>query len=186
MTTRELAMTTAGVVAVAASVAAGLTTWLLVTAPATVAMAIEGRDAEPFVQVALSALRRADPPRPISLRDPTMPQDLPRPSDPARVTIGLLIVALGVALLLDRAGVIDAFGRSNFWPFAIICVGLVKLANRPAHGPRQGGWWVFFGVWLLLNDMRVLRFQGVVAALPRGDRHQHHLESDRAASTACT
>ena len=88
-----------------------------------------------------------------------MPQDMPRSSDPARVAIGLLIVALGVALLLDRAGVIDAFGRSSFWPFAILCVGLVKLADRPEHGPRQGGWWVFFGVWLLLSDMRVLRFR---------------------------
>jgi hypothetical protein len=56
MTTRELAMTTAGMVAVAASVVAGLTTWLLVTAPATVAMAIEGRDAEPLLQEALRAL----------------------------------------------------------------------------------------------------------------------------------
>jgi hypothetical protein len=88
-----------------------------------------------------------------------MLQDLQRPSDPTRMTAGLIIVALGVALLLDRAGVIDAFGRSTFWPFAIICVGLVKLANRPEHGPRQGGWWVFFGVWLLLNDMRLLRFR---------------------------
>jgi hypothetical protein len=56
MTIRELAMTAAGLVAVVASVAAGLTTWLLVTAPATVAMAIEGRDSEPLLQVALSAL----------------------------------------------------------------------------------------------------------------------------------
>ena len=88
-----------------------------------------------------------------------MPHDLPRASDPARLTIGLLIVALGVALLLDRTGVIDAFGRSTFWPFVIIVVGLVKLANRPPHGPWQGGWWVFFGVWLLLNNMRVLRFR---------------------------
>ena len=88
-----------------------------------------------------------------------MPLALRRPSDPARVTIGLLIVTLGVALLLDRAGVIDAFGRSTFWPFVIIGVGLVKLANRPDHGPPQGGWWVFFGVLLLLNDMRVLRFR---------------------------
>ena len=59
MTTRDVAMTTAGVVAVAASVAAGLTTWLLVTAPATVAMAIEGRDAEPLLEVALKALYQA-------------------------------------------------------------------------------------------------------------------------------
>jgi hypothetical protein len=88
-----------------------------------------------------------------------MPDDLQRPTDPARMAVGLIIVALGVALLLDRAGVIDAFGRSNFWPFVIICVGLVKLANRPEHGPRQGGWWVFIGVWMLLNDMRLLRFR---------------------------
>ncbi|MEO8258649.1 MAG: hypothetical protein ABI868_14975 [Acidobacteriota bacterium] len=59
MTTRGLAMTTAGVVAVAASVAAGLTTWLLITAPTTVAMAIEGRDAEPLRQAALSLLHDA-------------------------------------------------------------------------------------------------------------------------------
>ena len=104
----------------------------------------------------------------------------------ARLTIGLLIVALGVALLLDRAGVIDAFGRSSFWPFVIICVGLVKLANRPAHGPRQGGWWVFFGVLLLLNDHARVAVPGLVAALPRGDRHQHRVEFDRAASTAYT
>jgi hypothetical protein len=56
MKTRDLAMTTAGVVAVAAWVAASVTAWLLVTAPATVAMAINGRDAQSFVQVGLRAL----------------------------------------------------------------------------------------------------------------------------------
>jgi hypothetical protein len=59
MTTRDLAMTTAGLVAVTASVAAGLTTWLLVTAPVTVAMAIQGRDAEPLLQEAVRALFQA-------------------------------------------------------------------------------------------------------------------------------
>ena len=56
MKTRELAMTTAGVVAVAAWVAASVTAWLLVTAPATVAMAINGRDAQSLVHVGLRAL----------------------------------------------------------------------------------------------------------------------------------
>jgi hypothetical protein len=88
-----------------------------------------------------------------------MSHDLPRPYDRASVTIGVLIMALGVALMLDRAGVIDAFGRSSFWPFVLICIGLVKLADRPANGPRQGGWWVFFGGLLLLNSMHVLRFR---------------------------
>jgi hypothetical protein len=52
MKARDFVMTTAGVVALAASAAAGLMMWLLVTAPATVAMAVQGSDAEPFVQVA--------------------------------------------------------------------------------------------------------------------------------------
>jgi uncharacterized protein involved in propanediol utilization len=52
MKARDFAMTTAGVVALAASAAAGLMTWLLMSAPVTLAMTIEGTDAEPFVQVA--------------------------------------------------------------------------------------------------------------------------------------
>ncbi len=56
MKTRDLAMTTAGVVAVAAWIAASVTAWLLVTAPATVAMAINGRDAQSLVHLGLRAL----------------------------------------------------------------------------------------------------------------------------------
>jgi len=56
MKTRDLAMRTAGVVAVAAWVAASMAAWLLVTAPATVAMAINGRDAQSLVQLGLRAL----------------------------------------------------------------------------------------------------------------------------------
>jgi hypothetical protein len=52
MKARDFVMTTAGVVALAASAAAGLMMWLLVTAPATVALAVQGTDAEPFVRVA--------------------------------------------------------------------------------------------------------------------------------------
>jgi hypothetical protein len=57
MKARDFAMTTAGVVALAASGAAGLMMWLLVSAPATLAMAIKGTEAEqPLVQVAARAL----------------------------------------------------------------------------------------------------------------------------------
>jgi hypothetical protein len=87
-----------------------------------------------------------------------MPQQDRRERGPA-AAIGLIIMALGVALLLDRAGVINAFGMSNFWPFALICVGLVKLTNLREDGRREGGWWVFTGVLLLLNEMHVWRFR---------------------------
>jgi len=56
MNTRNLAMTAAGVVAMAACSAASMTAWLLVTAPTTVAMAVQGRDVEPLAQLALQVL----------------------------------------------------------------------------------------------------------------------------------
>lgn len=56
MKARDLAMTTAGVVAVAAWAAASVTAWLLVTAPTTVAMAVQTRETEPLAQLALQAL----------------------------------------------------------------------------------------------------------------------------------
>lgn len=56
MNTRNLAMTAAGVVAVTACSMASVTAWLLVTSPATVALAVQGGDAQPLAQLALQAL----------------------------------------------------------------------------------------------------------------------------------
>lgn len=71
--------------------------------------------------------------------------------------VGLTIVLLGVTLLLDRAGVIDGFDYASVWPLVVITIGLVKLSHTRDDGRREGGWWVFFGVWMLLNEMHVLR-----------------------------
>ena len=71
---------------------------------------------------------------------------------------GTLIMALGVGLLLDRAGIVHLFGYTSFWPFLIIAFGLVKLSRRRDNGQREGAGWVLFGVLLLLNEMDVLRF----------------------------
>jgi predicted membrane protein len=51
---------------------------------------------------------------------------------PDRILFGLILVALGVAFLLDRAGSLDA-GQviSDWWPIAIIGLGMVTLAERP-------------------------------------------------------
>ena len=59
MNTRNLAMTAAGVVAVTACSMASVTAWLLVTAPATVALAVQGGDAQPLAQLAMHALYAA-------------------------------------------------------------------------------------------------------------------------------
>ena len=75
------------------------------------------------------------------------------------LVIGMIIMALGVALLLDRTGIIDGFGWRAFWPTVLIGLGLTKLAFPREDGRRDGGWMLFIGVLLLLNQMRVLRFQ---------------------------
>lgn len=59
MNTRNLAMTAAGVVAVTACSMASVTAWLLVTSPATVALAVRAGDPQPLAQLALRALYAA-------------------------------------------------------------------------------------------------------------------------------
>ena len=71
---------------------------------------------------------------------------------------GTLIMALGIALLLDRTGVVRLFHYTSFWPFLMIAFGLVKLSHRRDSGTREGGGWVVFGVLILLNETDVLRF----------------------------
>jgi hypothetical protein len=56
MSTRRLATTAGWVVALTACSIAGMTAWLLVTAPTTTALAVQRGDAEPLAQLALNAL----------------------------------------------------------------------------------------------------------------------------------
>jgi cell wall-active antibiotic response 4TMS protein YvqF len=75
------------------------------------------------------------------------------------LVIGLTLMALGTGLLLDRTGVIAALGWQLFWPSVLIVLALVKLAFPRHDGHRDGGWMLFIGVLLLLNQLDVLRFQ---------------------------
>ena len=59
MSTRRLATTAGWLVAVTACSVASLTAWLLVTAPTTVALAVQARDSQPLAQLALHALYQA-------------------------------------------------------------------------------------------------------------------------------
>jgi hypothetical protein len=59
MSTRKLATTAGWVVAMTACSVAGMTAWLLVTAPTTVALAVQGGDAQPLAELALRALFQA-------------------------------------------------------------------------------------------------------------------------------
>jgi hypothetical protein len=73
--------------------------------------------------------------------------------------IGVILMALGLGLLLDRTGVIAELGWHVFWPSVLIVLALIKLASPRHDGHRDGGWMLFIGVLLLLNQLDVLRFQ---------------------------
>ena len=68
--------------------------------------------------------------------------------------IGTTMMLFGLALLLDEAGIVEGPGYATFWPLVIATVGVFKLSQRRADGPRHGIWWVVIGVWLLLAQFR--------------------------------
>ena len=75
------------------------------------------------------------------------------------IVIGLMIIVLGVVLFFDQTGLLGWRPTWSFWPFLIIVMGLARFAQPRRDGTREGGWLIFIGVWLLLNEMRVLRYR---------------------------
>ncbi|HEU4915514.1 MAG TPA: DUF5668 domain-containing protein [Acidimicrobiia bacterium] len=53
-----------------------------------------------------------------------------------RLFFGLLVVAVGVILLLDNAGTVDAWDIfSTWWPAVVILAGVLTFASNPRHWP---------------------------------------------------
>lgn len=73
----------------------------------------------------------------------------------AQMMTGLLIMAVGVAVLLGRVGLFPLVHFWRLWPLLIIGAGLVKLATPQPDGSRHGGGMVLVGVWLLLHALGI-------------------------------
>ena len=64
-----------------------------------------------------------------------------------RVIVGLLIVAFGVALLLDELEIVEAGRLIRFWPVALAAVGAAKLLqDEDRSGRTVGALMLGFGV----------------------------------------
>ena len=70
-----------------------------------------------------------------------------------------MIVGLGIILLVDQTGLLGWQPSWSIWPLLIIGLGVARFAAPRPDGSRDGGWLIFIGLWLLLNEMRVLRFR---------------------------
>jgi predicted membrane protein len=76
-----------------------------------------------------------------------------------QLLFGLIIIAVGVLLTLDRLGLIDARYYLRLWPAALILIGVVKLWHaRDGMGGAVGGFlFTVAGTWLLLERTEIIR-----------------------------
>jgi hypothetical protein len=70
---------------------------------------------------------------------------------------GLILLAVGIAFLLDNFDVIY-IGEpvSHFWPLIIVAMGLVRVVQAEnAWERRRGIAWTFVGLWLLVSVLHM-------------------------------
>ena len=75
----------------------------------------------------------------------------------SRLFLGLVVITLGLAALLDNLGVIAIGSVWRFWPLIFVAVGLARLL-RPADQPGRWAGFVFvlIGLWLLLDNLGLM------------------------------
>jgi hypothetical protein len=72
-----------------------------------------------------------------------------------RVTLGVVLIVVGLVLALDQAGVLSIQGLGRWWPLFVIGIGLVKVRQPLEDGQRALGAALLF-LGCLLQVMSVL------------------------------
>jgi hypothetical protein len=98
------------------------------------------------------------------------------------LVIGAMLVAVGAAVMADRADLIHWTGRWTLWPLILGGIGAARFVGSPAGAPKQGlllltaAAWLFLGEvgWLSLADSwpMVVIVLGLVIALNGGARRR--------------
>jgi len=88
--------------------------------------------------------------------------DEPQGAHKGRVVAGLIIIAAGVAMLVDRIGISGIHLSGRYWPLLLMVFGFVRLIDpltRPDGRRRSrwtGVWFIYLGVWGLVSEFHVL------------------------------
>lgn len=78
-----------------------------------------------------------------------------------RLVVGLLVIAAGVLLLLEKMRVIADVDVLDYWPVILIVLGIGKLLQPGLDGYRRVFWGIIItavGVLFLLNNLHYLHF----------------------------
>jgi hypothetical protein len=68
------------------------------------------------------------------------------------IVVGVMLVLIGVALTLDRSGIVRWDSQWTLWPFILLGIGLARFVGSPAGEPKQGLLFMTLGGWLLLGE----------------------------------
>jgi Domain of unknown function (DUF5668) len=81
------------------------------------------------------------------------PNAAARPRVTGQVIMGLLVIVVGVIFTLDNLEIIDARDYVQYWPAALVLVGVVKLwqAARIGRGWFSGLFFTGIGSWMLIE-----------------------------------
>lgn len=76
-----------------------------------------------------------------------------------RLLWGLVLIAIGGALLLDRFALADTEDWWRYWPLIVIALGVAKLIDaRSLRGRGSGLWLIGLGGWMLVSSLGLFGF----------------------------
>jgi hypothetical protein len=68
------------------------------------------------------------------------------------IVVGVMLVLVGLAIALDRAGVIQWSGMWSMWPLILGGIGVARFISTPAGEPKEGLIFMTAAAWLLASD----------------------------------
>ncbi len=72
------------------------------------------------------------------------------------IAVGIFLLIVGVALLLDNFDVLHAQPVWHFWPVIFIVLGLGRLLDAQQNWEyRKATWFLFLGIWFLVSELHL-------------------------------
>jgi len=76
-----------------------------------------------------------------------------------KVIVGLVVVCIGILFLLENLGIVIGINIWDFWPVALILIGLSHIfRSSETRQAFSGAIFIIVGVLLLLNNLDILSF----------------------------
>src|SRR5262245_36211010 len=74
-----------------------------------------------------------------------------------QLAVGVFIMLFGVALTLDRLGVMATGRTMSLWPLVLVALGVWVVRQRNERRSRVWGYiLVFVGAWMLLRNLGII------------------------------